>query len=146
MRPDTTVLLRITLGLAVALLLATAAGGALAQDTGPGTVRGEAIILDAGCADAPCAGSTWQVDFSWEAAQPPPDSYRLDYAVKGKWQSWKKANTPSKGTVFISPAEHGRSGGYSLRGIYVPYGKSMCFRVKARYQGERDGPWTKLCV
>ena len=143
MNPVAATMLRIALALA---LLATLAGGVFAQDTKPKTVRGQAIIHDLGCENAPCDGSSWRVDFSWEAAQPPPDGYRLDYAVNGKWQSHKRANTTSKGAVFISPAEHARTGGYRLSGIYVPYGKKICFRLKARYRDAKDGPWTKLCL
>ena len=137
---------RITLFLALSLWLALVAGGVVAQDNPPKTISGQAIIHDTGCQDPPCEGSTWQVEFTWEAPQPPPDGYRLDYATNGKWQSRKRANTPSKGTIFISPEEHAQTGGYPLRGIYVPYGKTMCFRLKARYLGEKDGPWTKLCL
>ena len=136
-------MLRITLAIALSLLIMLTAA---AQDTAPKTVRGKAIIHDLGCESAPCDGSSWQVDFSWEAAQPPPDGYRLDYAINGKWQSYKKSNTPSKGAIFVSPDDHARTGGYRLSGIYVPYGKKICFRLKARYQGAKDGPWTKLCL
>lgn len=144
MHPASIVILMITLVVALSLLLA--AGVVIAEDTAPKTVRGQAIIHDLGCEKAPCEGSSWQVKFCWDAAQPPPDGYRLDYAFDGKWQSYKKSNTPSKGAVFVSPAEHGRGGGYRLSGIYVPYGKRMCFRLKARYRGAKDGPWTKLCL
>ena len=143
MRLILTIMLRFTLALT---LLTTATGGIFAQDAAPKTVQGQAIIHDLGCQNAPCDGSTWQVEFSWGAAQPPPDGYRLDYAINGKWQSHKRANTPSKGTVYISSAEHKRTGGYSLSGIHAPYGKKICFRLKTRYQGEKDGPWTKLCL
>lgn len=136
-------MLRIALAIALSLLIMLTAA---AQDTAPKTVRGQAIIHDLGCEDPPCDGSAWRVDFSWAAAQPPPDGYRLDYAINGKWQSWKKANTPSKGAIFVSPDDHARTGGYRLSGIYVPYGKKICFRLKARYQGAKDGPWTKLCL
>ena len=137
---------RFTTAIALLLLLATAAVGVAAQDAAPKTVQGQAVIHDLGCVEPPCEGSTWQVDFTWAAPQPAPDGYRLDYAVNGQWRSYKRANTPSKGTIFITAEEHAQSGGHDLRGIQVPYGKTMCFRVKARYHGEKDGPWTKLCV
>lgn len=138
-------MLRITFMPVAVLMLALFASGVVAQDIPPKTIHGK-VNIQTFCENPSCEGFTWSVDFTWKAAQPPPDGYRLNYAVNGKWQSYKKANTPSKGTIFISPEEHAQTGGYKLNGVYVPSGKYVCFRVKARYKGESDGPWTKLCL
>lgn len=137
---------RITLVFVLSLLLLVIiAGGVTAQDMSHGTLSGSARIHTV-CENPPCEGFEWRVNFTWSVPQPPPDGYRLDYAINGKWQSYKKANTPSKGTIFISPEEFALTGGYSLRGVYVSSGKTICFRVKARYKNKKDGPWSKLCL
>lgn len=70
----------------------------------------------------------------WNAPEKAPDSYRISWTTTGKWRS-QKTNTKKAGSAIVT----GR--GYCIRGLELARGETLRIRVRARYDGKRNGPW-----
>lgn len=115
----------------IALLIFSGAV-ALAQDKTVGPM----FALTEKCWEPPCRGPMTWVDLQWSAPDKEPDSYRVSWKMIGqKWLSYKKANTQTRGNAFVEGAS------YNIRGLQIPYGSTLRIRVRARYDGEKNGPW-----
>lgn len=76
-------------------------------------------------------------ELHWGAPEKKPDGYRISWAINGRWRSWKKPNTETRGNAFVD----GDTLRYTIRGLSVPAGKTLRIRIRARYRGEKNGPW-----
>ena len=116
----------------IALLLA---GGALtaAQDrSSPKDVPFIYSMYET-CEDPNCVlRSIW---IMWNPPKKTPDSYRVSWTTTGKWRSAKKPNNKKAGNAIAT----GR--GYCIRGLELPYGGTLRVRVRARYDGKKNGDW-----
>lgn len=120
--------------LLVTLLSLIFAGATVAQDD-----NSKAVPFMYGltplCWEPPCDLTQVQVDIT--PPEKTPDKYRVSWAINGRWRSWRKPNTKKYGNAFID----GDSYRYKIRGIRIPYGKTLHIRVRAIYKGEKNGPW-----
>ena len=122
----------IVAALLLSLILAGAAAG---QDVNPKQLKFLSGIT-AICWEPPCNLGSVRVYIN--PPEQTPDKYRVSWKIEGKkWLSWKKANTSTRGNAFID----GSTTQYRIRGLSIPYGKTLLIRVRAIYEGEKNGPW-----
>lgn len=94
-------------------------------------------------------------------------NYRVRWAVAGVnkgceragFRSYRKANTKRHGNAFVEPQRpdfvkargeilyttQGRDS-FTMPGVKVKRGETLCIQVRARYNGERNGPWAELRI
>ncbi len=130
---------RKTLAVLLVLLLLVVAGAVtVAQDVKqPNKQIGPMFYAGSICWEKPCGTAYYRGTLSWGVPEKTPDSYRVSWAVDGKWRSWKKPNTKKRGNAFVPGAERR----YRLPGVKVAPGETLYVRVRARYKGEKNGPW-----
>ena len=125
----------LVIALAVLLALAGVVSAQTESESNPKEVR-YLLGFQAYCWSPPCTLHWINLDIP-----PPertPDGYRISWTTKRTgWRSWKKANTERGGNAFID----GDSKSYRISGIRVPYGETLRIRIRARYNGEKNGPW-----
>ena len=119
---------------ALLALLIFAGAATMAQDSNPKEIP-FMFGMTAICWEPPC--NLGSVRVSINPPEKTPDKYRVSWAINGKWRSWKKPNTETRGSAFID----GDSVSYRITGIRIPYGKTLRIRVRAIYNGEKNGPW-----
>ena len=85
------------------------------------------------CEDQNCVlKSIWVM---WNAPEKAPDSYRVSWTTTGKWRSIKKPNSKKAGNAIATEL------GYWIRRVKLPYGETLRVRVRAHYDGEKNGGW-----
>ena len=81
---------------------------------------------------------TWRGKIDWTAPTREPDSYRIRWAVNGRYRSWKKANTADRGNAYTD----GTTTYFDLPGVRIHKDEILHIQVRARYKGEKNGPWS----
>ncbi len=85
------------------------------------------------CWKAPCA--LYHVQVEWEAPTKAPDSYRISWTTTSRWRKTHRPNTLTQGSAIVTEPR------YIIDRLYVPPGETLRIRVRARYDGERNGKW-----
>ena len=128
--------LAIVLAISVLLLAISAASAqsvATNDDEHPKAVPSAQQTSLNACWFPPCVykgGTIW-----WARPTKEPDSYRVQWTTD-KWPKNKKASTKTKGNVFTTDQHYDLS-----RKVEVPYGTVLRVRIRARYDGKKNGPW-----
>ena len=86
------------------------------------------------------------VRVTWMEPEKTPDSYRLSWAIEGAgWRSIHKKNTKRRGNMIVPhppPTNMFGDPMVTITGLEIPWGnRGLRIRVRARYNGERNGPW-----
>ncbi len=116
----------------LALLLAGGAITAAQSDRSPKDVPFIYAMYET-CEDPNCVlKSIWVM---WNAPEKAPDSYRVSWTTTGKWRSKKKPNSKKAGNATATGL------GYCIRGLNLRYGETLRVRVRARYDGKKNGDW-----
>lgn len=125
---------RISLVAALALLLIPASGWPTAAQSGyaPKEIRFVFTLLWE-CTEPPCELETVLVN--WLEPEQKPDSYRVNWTTTDRWRKNNRPNNRKAGNAIVT------SDSYRITGLKVPWGEALRIRVRARYDGERNGPW-----
>ena len=76
---------------------------------------------------------------AWDEATPAPDDYRVMWAPTcEKFLSYKRDNTEGAGNAYPNGAAHTVTG--------LPEGNEYKVRVRARYEGEKNGPFSPIAT
>lgn len=120
--------------LLLALLLCQSLAGA--QDHGKRYVTDLALSYG-GCWDPPCQITDVQV--TWGVPTKAPDSYRISWTTTQRWRKKHRPNTLTQGSAIVTEPH------YRIDILYVPPGETLRIRVRARYDGRRNGRWN-CCI
>jgi len=92
------------------------------------------------CWQAPC--SIWSITVHWEKPTKTPDSYQVSWTETNKWLPLKGENSHRRGNAIVTSTSENPQ--YTIWGLNVTEGEMLKIRVRARYDGKRNGPWTTI--
>ncbi|MDE2777945.1 MAG: fibronectin type III domain-containing protein [Chloroflexota bacterium] len=90
------------------------------------------------CWSPPCPIT--YVHVSWAAPAKAPDGYRVTWTSTDRWRRPWRPNTLRQGTAIVTETN------YTITNLYVPPGETLRIKVRALYDGERNGKWSCCAV
>ena len=130
---------KISLVAALALLLIFGAGLIVAEDEDsaeepvPPKAIAEMYYSAPRCEQLGCQFTYAEVEWSEPARK--PDRYRISWTSTPRWRSIRRPNTRRAGNAIVT------DNSYTIDSVRIPWVHGLYVRIRAIYNGERNGPW-----
>ena len=130
------------------LLLLSLAGSVAAQGIDAKTIPQKIFLFEG---QTGCHDDRFWSGIAWQSPEKMPHDYRISWKVDGEWPNKKRDKRGDRGNVFVKPSDtglvvQGFSQSYFLPTMKLACGDMLHVRIRARYKGEKNGPWVQVVI